>query len=113
MERHSAKACKSLQMEHDPTSPRLLLHDAPALAEKIAHILRLILHNCETCESQIILHNVIQASDFHADVRERFHDLRAAVKHWTLQFSHYHIRMQEDRIQRIADLMDDLSSDIT
>src|SRR5215813_9263806 len=99
-------------MEHDPTGPRLLLHNAPALAEKIAHILRLILHNWETCEGQIVLHNVIQASDFHADVREGFQHLGTAVKRRTLEFSQYHIRMQEDRIQRIADLMDDLPSDI-
>jgi|SRR4029434_2586114 hypothetical protein len=100
-------------MEHDPTGPRLLLHDAPALAQKIAHILRLILHDGETHEGQIILYDVIQASDFHSDIREGFHHLGTAVKRWTLEFPLHHIGMQKDRIQGIADLMDYLPSKIT
>jgi hypothetical protein len=109
---HSAEARESLQMEHDAMGPRLLLHEAPALAEKIAHILRLILHNWQTCEGQIILYNVIQASDFHSNVRQGFHYLGTAVKRRRLEFPKYHIGMQEDSIQRIADLMDYLPSDI-
>jgi hypothetical protein len=100
-------------MEYDPTGPRLLLHNAPALTEKIAHILRLIPHYSETCEGQIIFHNVIQASDFISDVRKGFHDLSTAVKRRTLELSLYHIRMQEDRVQGITDLVDYLPSDIT
>src|SRR5262245_2524304 len=112
MECHRTETCQSLQVEYDPSRPCLFLYQAPTLAQKIGHILRLVAYGCQARQGQIVLHNVIQTSHFRPDVRQGVQHLGTAVKRRTLQFSLYHICMQEDGVQGITDFMDDLSGDV-